>query len=79
MIRLAVRGVLSRPAQSAIVAIGLVLTLVGFAGLTAGARSTTASLNGDIGRAWDLSTCWYVHRGHRSNWNVQTNSSGPTM
>jgi putative ABC transport system permease protein len=53
LIRLAVRGVLSRPAQSAIVAIGLVLTLVGFAGLTAGARSTTASLNGDIGRAWD--------------------------
>jgi putative ABC transport system permease protein len=53
VIRLAVRGILSRPAQSAIVAIGLVITLVGFAGLTAGARSTTASLNGDIGRAWN--------------------------
>jgi putative ABC transport system permease protein len=52
VIRLAVRGVLARPAQSLIVAIGLLLTLVGFAGLSAGARSTTATLTGDVGRAW---------------------------
>jgi putative ABC transport system permease protein len=52
VIRLAVRGVLARPAHSAIVAAGLFITLVGFAGLTAAARSTTATLNGDIGQAW---------------------------
>lgn len=53
MIRQAIRGVLTRPAQSLIVGIGLVLTLVGLAGLTAGAHSTTASLKGDLTTAWE--------------------------
>lgn len=52
MIRLAVRGVLARRVQSAIVAVGLFLTLVGFAGLNASAQSTTATLSGQVGRAW---------------------------
>lgn len=53
MIRLAARGILTRPAQTGIVMLCLVITLVGLAGLSAGARSATATLDGDLGRAWD--------------------------
>lgn len=53
MIHLAVAGNLARRAQSLLVLIGLAVTLIGFVGLSAGARSTTAQLEGDLGRAWD--------------------------
>jgi putative ABC transport system permease protein len=53
VIWLAVRGVLTRPAQSLVLAVGLVLTLLGLAGLSSSAHTTSISLKGDLASAWD--------------------------
>ncbi len=53
VIHLALAGLKARRAQSLLLLVGLSITLIGFSFLSAGARSTTAHLEGDLGRAWD--------------------------
>lgn len=53
MLWLAVRQLVSRRLATSLMALGLLTAALGFVALAGTARQTTASLRGDIGRAWD--------------------------